>query len=157
MNHKAVLIVLLIMTLLPACQLRHNEYSYYHSFDADGWAYGDSLEFKPEIDDSVSTGALAICLRHTNAYPYSNIWLELQYATDDTTMVRDTLQVQLADDFGRWYGKGSGVSLQLADTVSRNFSLLNGRPMQLRHIMRVDTLHEIEQIGISFTPAEPAR
>ena len=152
MNRKAAIFVLLVMTILSGCSLRHNEYSYYHSFDSDGWAYGDSLKFTPEIEDSVSTGTLAVCVRHTNAYPYSNLWLELQYCTDDSTTVRDTVQVKLADDFGRWHGKGSGVSLQLADTVRRGFTMLNRHPMQIRHIMRADTLREIEQIGISFTP-----
>lgn len=151
MNRTAAIIVI-IMMMMSSCRLRHNEYSYYHSFDSAGWAYGDSLKFSPEIDDSICTGVLAVCLRHTNAYPYSNLWLELQYAVDDSTTARDTLQIQLADEFGRWHGKGSGVSLQLADTVRRDFKLLNGKPMQLRHIMRADTLREIEQIGVSFTP-----
>lgn len=45
-----------------------------------------------------------------------------------------------------------GLTFQLADTVYRDFTVYNGAPIRLRHIMRVDTVTGIEQIGISFTP-----
>lgn len=138
------------MIFLSACSLRHNSYSDFRTFDNTEWAFTDTAVFTPQLDDSIADGPLAICVRHTNAYPYSNLWIELEYAVSDSTTRTDTLELKLADDFGRWYGKGSGVSYQLADTAYRNFRMFNHRPLKLRNIMRRDTLREIEQIGIIF-------
>lgn len=98
-----------------------------------------------------SEGALALAVRHTNGYPYSNLWLEITIPQADTALV-DTVDIRLADPFGQWYGTGIGVSYQRVDTVYPHINILPGAPVTLRHIMRVDTLAEIEQIGLIFTP-----
>lgn len=148
MNRKAVLIVLLTAVLLAACRLRHNDYSDFHTFGKDGWAYTDTIVFTPELDDSVTVAPLTLCVRHSNAYPYSNLWLELEYPVSDSTTRTDTVQLILADDFGRWHGNGSGVSYQFSDTLSHTFKAFRHREIKIRNIMRRDTLPGIEQIGI---------
>ena len=65
-------------------------------------------------------------------------------------MRRDTINVPLADDFGRWYGRGVGVSFATIDTLPGSYTLLRQRPVYVRHIMRCDTLGDIEQIGLVF-------
>ena len=66
----------------------------------------------------------------------------------DSTRRADTIQLVLADDFGRWYGSGSGVSYQYTDTLSRSFRAFRNKPLKLRNIMRRDTLPGIEQVGL---------
>lgn len=148
MNRKAVLIVLILTAILAGCRLRHNDYSDFRTFDGAQWAYTDTVEFTPEFDDSIVEAPLTLCVRHSNAYPYSNLWLELEYPTGDSICRTDTIQLVLADEFGRWYGKGSGVSYQFTDTISRRFRAFSHKPLKLRNIMRRDTLPGIEQVGI---------
>lgn len=148
MNRASVILTLALTLVFSACRLRHNDYSDFRTFDNDGWAYCDTVVFTPEFADSVVEQPLTVCVRHSNGYPYSNLWLELEYAVNDSTTRTDTLQLVLADDFGRWHGKGSGVSYQYTDTVSRRFKAFSHRPLKLRNIMRRDTLPGIEQIGI---------
>ena len=64
----------------------------------------------------------------------------------------DTVDVRLADTFGRWYGTGIGVSYQRIDTIYPSISIPVGAPVTVRHIMRVDTVTGIEQIGLILTP-----
>jgi gliding motility-associated lipoprotein GldH len=142
-----------IILCLGACALRHNDYSEFKDIDSEGWQYGDTLTFKPTITDSLADGKLMLAVRHSNAYQYANLWLEISYPMADT-IIADTINVKLADVYGRWYGKGLGVSFQKSDTLSRNFKLHRDTPIKLRHIMRVDTLSAIEQVGITFIANE---
>lgn len=113
------------------------------------WDYGHVLTFNSRADTLPGrVECMAIAVRHTNNYPYANLWLELSYGTTDGTAASDTLDIRLADAYGRWLGKGSGPVMTLTDTVYPSATPAPGTPFRLRHIMRVETLEEIEQIGL---------
>jgi len=148
--NKLVMTFALLLAGLCACT--SPERSDFQSLPSDGWAYGDTIRFFAQgVDTIPADGALALAVRHTNGYPYSNLWLEITIPQADTTLV-DTVDIRLADPFGQWYGKGIGVSYQRVDTVYPRINIKPCAPVTLRHIMRVDTLAEIEQIGLIFTP-----
>lgn len=121
--------------------------------DASGWAYGDTLRLviEPTGEDSTAEGRLAIAVRHTADYAYSNIWLEVSYPPADS-LRPDTFNIRLADSYGNRYGKGLGLSYQYCDTTSRRVSLRTPAALSIRHIMRNDLLENIEQIGIVVIP-----
>lgn len=60
------------------------------------------------------------------------------------------MNVRLADIYGRWFGHGLGTSYQITDTLPGRVELCRGTRVVLRHLMRVDTLSGIEQVGVSF-------
>lgn len=110
-----------------------------------GWRYDDTLRF---VTDSVE-GELRVAVRHSVAYPYSNLWLEVtRPGTDSLHPVRDTVHLELADPFGLWKGTGVGPTRQMEAVVARHVALDSGQTVMLRHIMRLDTLPAIEQAGI---------
>lgn len=145
---------IILLTLLTAsCFHDSNPYGTFRTFSDSRWMYGDTVRFLPdETADSVMTGELLLMIRHSRDYRYSNIWLEVSTLMNDSTIARDTVNIHLADDFGRWYGKGLGTDFMVSDTLDRNFSLVRGRTISVRHIMRTDTLDAIEQIGLVFKP-----
>lgn len=175
MNTKRIILPTLLFLAICSAVISGcagGEKSVFHNIDPKGWAYGDTLDF--DVSDtaiipddtrslsdgtmsdstasdstSLTTGDIILVIRHSNAYEYSNIWLNLRYQTENA-IVNDTLNVSLADDFGNWYGKGMGVSYQFSDTVARNVTIDTSSPIKLWHIMRADTLPDIEQIGIIF-------
>lgn len=114
----------------------------------DGWRYGNTLTFNAD-SDSFSVDTLVLTIRHTSAYPYANLWLEMKYGTGDT-LKADTLNVKLADDFGHWLGTGSGLSFQKSDTILPTAPIRQDKPILVRHIMRIDTLPQIQQIGLEY-------
>ncbi|MDE5827099.1 MAG: gliding motility lipoprotein GldH, partial [Duncaniella sp.] len=139
--------------LLLSCGGR--DYSHWTNLPAEGWVYGDTVLLDPldsslPDNDSLVGGALKLALRHGNSYQYSNIWLEMTYRTDDRRMIRDTINLPLADIYGRWLGSGFGASYQQEILVSPQTTIDLTRPVALRHIMRVDTLAGVEQIGIEI-------
>lgn len=153
--------VLLLGTV--SCSYNPNDYSCFTAIDpAEGWAYDDGLVYLPEIADSAAAGALALMVRHTNDYPYSNLWVEVrsqQTLTDGHLAQRcDTFQIPLADIYGNWRGSGRGDSYVVLDTIYPDFTLISQSPLRLRHVMRPERVGGLEQVGFIFssnqTPSE---
>lgn len=139
---------------LGACSSRQNDYSEFRNLSPSGWIYDDTLSFITDIADSVATGTLTVAVRHNNNYPYSNLWLGLTRRSGVQTTSRDTLNLRLADIYGRWYGNGFGATYQYSDTVHGITRLSRGDTITVRHIMRLDTLPDVEQLGITFVSTE---
>ena len=151
----AAIPALAAMLSLSSCATAPDYYSRFETLRDARWAYGDTLYFVPDAteDSVVSGGTLVLAVRHTRAYPYSNLWLEFRSMRPDSTWRCDTINLRLADDFGRRLGSGIGTDYMVCDTIADgSFTLRRGFPMTVRHIMRADTLGEIEQVGLVFTP-----
>lgn len=127
----------------------HNDFSQFHDLSPDGWHFGDSLKYHFSPADSVVCGDLTLSIRHSNDYIYSNLFLEVT-VSDSLSTRRDTVALTLADDFGRWHGRGIGTDFQVSDTIARNASFRRPVDIAVRHVMRDDILRHIEQVGISF-------
>lgn len=147
---RNLLIITLLSLCLGSCLPGHNDYSDYQQLPIGGWPYNDALTFTPAGGDSIAEGTLSIGLRHTNEYPYSNLYLELSYSDTAGARRLDTLNIIMADKYGHWRGKGVGTDFQLIDTVDTHFTRIAGSPIKVRHIMRVDTLRGIDMIGMEF-------
>ncbi len=142
------------MLLTASCAEKHSGYSCFTSLPENGWVYGDSLVFQPSDLDSTDARNVYIAIRHTNDYPYSNLWLEINIC-DSTSCHRDTLCMILADDFGRWNSKGIGPSKQFQMLLPGTACISDSTRISVRHIMRTDTLHGIEQVGVTVETSHP--
>ena len=133
-----------------------NRFSDFADIPAGGWLYTSPIDFEPDTlrDSTVAEGMLLVSVRHGQEYLYRNLWLEVSYADSDSTRRADTLNIELADAFGRWHGRGMGLSHEVLDTVPGNFPLAMHRPVRLRHIMRTDTLPGLERVGVVFIPKD---
>ncbi|MDE6651853.1 MAG: gliding motility lipoprotein GldH [Paramuribaculum sp.] len=130
-------VIAIFTTILTACSSA-GYYSGFEDIDPDGWAYGDTISFT--TDSCISSGMI-IALRHNDSYPYKNIWIEIS----DSAHI-DSVNIELCDIYGRWYGKGIGASYQIAAPVP--FDITPNTRLNIRHILRVDTVKGIEQIGL---------
>ena len=147
-----MLLMIAALWLLTDCQPTHlTEDAGFKAIAAKGWAYGESFEFTPEYADSVGYTGVAVAVRHNNDYPYSNIWLELTSPQPGTDAMRiDTIDLEMADVYGHWYGRGAAMSYIIIDTLPGQYYYDRERPMSLRHIMRVDTVPDLTQVGVLF-------
>lgn len=152
---RLLLFIPILCCLLGACAPGGDGgdtvFSGFRPVDARGWRYADTLVFPlAAMTDSLPVRAdVAVTVRHSNDYPYSNIWLEI--AAPDTTCA---VCVELADVFGRWYGRGLGLAFERTDTVLRSVTLGPADTLRIHHDMRLDTLHGIEQVGVFVTRTE---
>lgn len=149
--YRTVVSAAITLAALTACSDKHSSVAEFQSIDPSGWAYGNSLQFSPVGLDSIKQRSLLLTVRHSNAYPYQNIWLEVTTQTLSHKRV-DTLNIELADVYGRWHGTGFGPSYQYETPVGKPIVLGDTSRISVRHIMRVDTLAGVEQIGITVIP-----
>lgn len=138
------------MAVMAGCSGRHSSFSSFTDTDIHGWAYGDTLTFFPTGLDSADTRTLDAAIRHSGDYMYRNLWLEMSYRGSDSILRRDTVELELADVYGRWLGSGFGPSYQMQVQVGLAANLADSTPIHIRHIMRVDTLRGIQQVGIEL-------
>lgn len=145
--------VILVLLCLGACAPGHNDYSRFENLPVQGWVYGDDIVFVTDSVVPAPAQALGVVLRHNNEYPYSNLWLEISYRRNGI-IHRDTVDIELADRYGRWHGSGFGTLYQIKRSVNGQMTLRGNDTIAVRHIMRVDTLRGLEQVGITLTPAK---
>ncbi|HRZ20944.1 MAG TPA: gliding motility lipoprotein GldH [Bacteroidales bacterium] len=104
--HKYLIAGVLVM-ILCACD-PNRVFDRNAAVDPKGWIPRDGKEFRVEITDTISIYNLYISLRHTNDYPFSNIYFFVLSRFPDGQLYRDTVEYVLADPSGRWLGKGLG-------------------------------------------------
>ena len=149
---KYLVSLIAVALLLVSCQPAPlTEDAGFKAIAAEGWAYGERFEFNPEYADSVGYTGIAVAIRHNNDYPYSNLWLELKSPVPGSDAMRiDTIDLEMADVYGHWYGRGAAMSYIIVDTLPGRYYYDRQRPMSLRHIMRVDTVPDLTQVGLLF-------
>lgn len=118
------------------------------------WIYNDTISYDINIPDTTICGELTIGIRHNNNYPYRNIWIELTHC-DSNAIIHsiDTVNIELCDVYGKWHGNGVGSSYQISYILPKSITISSKDKLQLRHIMRIDTLHGIEQLGFILNRA----
>jgi gliding motility-associated lipoprotein GldH len=72
------------------------------------WKIGEVLHFKVPVEDTLSPQSVFINIRNYSDYPYSNLYLFIHVTSPAGDEVTDTLNFRLADDRGRWLGRGIG-------------------------------------------------
>lgn len=123
------------------------------------WQRSFIPDYSFDISDTSRYYRIYVVLRHTNRYPYRNIWLNVGVQNPGDTLQVQQFELPLAAS-DKWLGVGM-------DDVFERRALLLPRPVKfnkpgtvhftLQHTMRLDPLPELLQAGIRVEPAtEPA-
>jgi gliding motility-associated lipoprotein GldH len=115
-----------------------------------GWKSTQPIEMDVDIQDTVSLTNFYINVRHTTGYKYSNIYFFVDTFFPEGSKTRDTLQVILADDAGKWFGKGLGnvKSAQVLIKSGVTFPVKGIYKFRIEQGMRDFELKGIEDVGI---------
>ena len=109
------------------------------------------------ISDTLSPYNIYIVLRHTDAYKYNNIWLNIGIQAPGDTMFYQNVDLSLANDATGWEGSGMNdiweVRKQL-DTRQRPFSKTGEYKFSITQIMRDNPLPGIMSAGLRVQKAE---
>ena len=101
------MIISVLAVMVEACD-SNRVFDSNEPVNPEGWIPREAKEFRVEITDTISIYNLYINLRHTNDYPYSNIYFFVQTRFPNGQLYRDTVEYVLADPSGKWLGKGLG-------------------------------------------------
>ena len=83
---------------------RTDVYNEFNTLPKNGWFKRDVQRFTPEVPDTVNRYDVYLSLRHNGDYTYRNLWLFVSYNDEGGVLKTDTVNCELADEFGRWLG-----------------------------------------------------
>jgi gliding motility-associated lipoprotein GldH len=119
----------------------------------NAWAYNFIPAFTFDISDTNTTYQPYLIIRHTQAYPYCNLWIWLHIKTPgDTTTRKERINITLAEATGKWMGRGMGeiyeqrMPLTLSD--SAHIGKAGTYTISLEQNMRINPLPEVLNVGL---------
>lgn len=132
---------------------------YFHEntkIDPNGWKGSDAITYTFDISDTEQAYDFILSLRHSEAYPYSNLFLFVQLDFPNGKTSVDTLECVLADERGRWNGKRTGqlVDHRILMNSRKIFPLEGSYHLKIRQAMRHDPLPEVHDVGFSLVKWE---
>lgn len=153
---KIVVISFFVLALMfTACDER-DAYHEFRSVKEGSWSRNDTLLFSIDTLSFVAGQPYDIRIETVNnsRYGYQNLWLFVRSNIESDSVCRqDTLQLQLADAFGKWKGSGFSSAYQV-DTLYRQrvvFPKKKKYRIQVIQGMREEPLLGIDRVGLRLT------
>ncbi len=114
------------------------------------WNKNDIAKFGVNINDTTSYHNIYINVRNTTDYPNSNLYLFVSTTSPAGYSQIDTLECYLADDQGKWLGKGFGYIHDNRIPYKHNirFPMKGVYNFEIKQAMRIDELKGIASVGV---------
>jgi gliding motility-associated lipoprotein GldH len=119
---------------------------------AKKWELMNIPSFSVPVEDTLNSNNVSFTIRTGSSYPYRNIYLFVQTKSPDGKVISDTLQYFLADEKGKWYGRGFGDIHELNLPYKSNvfFPVKGTYQFSIRHGMRIEDLNGVYDIGLKI-------
>lgn len=116
------------------------------------WALTNVPVFKIPVTDTVHSFNINFTIRTGTSYPFRNLYIFVTTTSPDGKNNTDTLQYYLADDKGKWYGKGFGDIHELSLPYKSNifFPLKGTYQFKIQHGMRVQDIKGVYDFGLTI-------
>jgi len=116
----------------------------------DSWYKDEAAHFEVDIQDTLAAYDFYINLRNTTDYRFSNLYLFMTTKFPNGHYTRDTIECILADNMGKWLGKGWGhlKENEILLNESMRFPMKGKYEFWIQQAMRADTLKGIANIGL---------
>ena len=116
----------------------------------EGWSSDESVVFHWNVQDTLKRHDVLLDIRHSQSYPFSNLYVFLTYEFPNGKSRVDTVECTLADSRGRWRGSGFGdlVDQRFLLNEGIQFPLTGGYGIEVSHGMRRDPLPFIANVGL---------
>ncbi len=147
-GHWSLVIGLFVLTVLFASCRNNIVYSQFVPIPSEKWHVDSVEQFDYTIADKETGYQMLVYVRHTERYPYQNMWLFLDNGTQ-----RDTIEFYLADDRGQWLGDHHHGFIEMPVLIEQNYHFADtGRYyMTIQHGMRDSLLRGITDIGFEIS------
>lgn len=148
--------ILLITTILSSCGDKNVIFDESVVINNSSWNNQELPYFDVNIEDTLSTYAFYLNIRHLENYRYSNFYMFLHTTFPNGNQTHDTIECVLAYPDGRWIGKGSG-SMRASNILLNNnlhFPLSGTYHFEIEQAMREPVLEGITDVGVKFERIE---
>jgi gliding motility-associated lipoprotein GldH len=148
-NRYSFVLILISLLLLISCN-SNVVFTDSMIMNEKTWTLKDIPAFNVPISDTVSNNNVFFTIRTGSSYPYRNIFLFVTTISPDGKSITDTLQYNLADEKGKWYGKGFGDIHELNLPYKSNiyFPLKGIYQFKIQHGMRIEDLTGVYDFGL---------
>jgi gliding motility-associated lipoprotein GldH len=148
-NRSSVGLILILSILLLSCN-SNVVYTDSRAMADETWKLMDIPDFKVPVSDTLNSNNVIFTIRNGSSYPFRNIYLFVTTTSPDGKQLTDTLQYNLADEKGNWYGKGFGDIHELNLPYKSNvyFPRKGIYEFKIQHGMRVENLKGVYDFGL---------
>ncbi len=145
-----ILVISFFALLLTGC--KGSFFESYQKVNPSGWDKDSLLAFNVEITDTLQAYNMYLNIRNQGSYEFSNLWLFVDIVAPDSTALRDTIEITLAQPDGTWLGKGTSGIYQLQLPYRKNiiFPYSGEYSITIEQAMRSEKLEGIQNIGIKI-------
>lgn len=114
------------------------------------WKLMDISDFRVPVTDTLNSNKVYFTIRTGSSYPFRNIYLFVTTISPLGKSITDTLQYNLADEKGKWYGKGFGDihELNLPYKTNVYFPVKGTYQFKIQHGMRAEDLKGVYDFGL---------
>lgn len=144
---SAIIDIIAGFFLLTSCR-SDIVYSRFMPISSEKWHADSVAQFDYSIADTSAQYKMLVYVRHTEKYPYQNMWLFLNNGT-----ISDTIEFYLADDRGQWLGNKHHGFIEMPVLIEDNYhySDTGVYHLSVQHAMRDTLLRGITDIGIEIS------
>ena len=150
--YRNIIFILFFYCLLAGC-LPSSYYQKEVAVPGSDWDYNYKPVFSFDITDTTAAYRTFFLIQHTQAYPFSNLWLLVYIKKPgDSVAQRERLNIPLAEANGKWLGRSVGeiweqrLQMDLGDSVV--FNKKGTYQISLEQNMRINPLPEILHVGL---------
>lgn len=121
----------------------------------DTWNSNNILHFNVNITDTAQAHNVFISVRNSGKYEYSNLYLFVTADSPNGSTVRDTVEIVLANEHGKWLGKGAAsvFTCYYPYKVNIRFPLRGIYTFNIEQAMWIRDLKNIRDIGVRIEKA----
>jgi gliding motility-associated lipoprotein GldH len=148
-NKYSCSLLLISLILLSSCN-SNVVFTESKVMNKNTWNLLNISSFKVPITDTLKSNNVIFTIRTGSSYPFRNIYLFVTTTSPDGKSITDTLQYNLADEKGKWFGKGFGDMHELNLTYKSNiyFPMKGIYQFNIQHGMRIEDLKGVYDVGL---------
>ena len=126
-------------------------YSSFSPIPSNKWHIDSVAQFDYAITDADADYRILVYVRHTERYPYQNMWL---FVNDG--LRSDTLEFYLADDRGQWLGDKKHGLMEMPILLEEQIHYPDTGTYRLtvQHGMRDSLLRGVADVGLEIVKSE---
>lgn len=151
------IILLPALALLNGC-MPLNNFEQQVEIPGHRWASDFAPEIQFNITDTTARYNVSVILRHTHAYAYRNIWLNIAtLQPGDSSFRKERFELLLQQPDGTWIGSGFQDVWEIRHPLFTDlrFQKAGVYTIRLQQIMRDNPLEHVMNAGIRVEKAEP--
>ncbi len=119
--------------------------------EPSGWKQDHFLSFSFPVEDTIGQYDISLLIRNDARYNYSNLFLFIRTTAPAGQEIKDTIEIRMADERGKWLGKGIGgkYTREIPYKTQVQFPQKGNYTIEIEQGMRESDLEFITDLGLS--------